>query len=135
MRLLRGDDSSGFGGGAVGDVQAGRAGGAEGSDDATRCAAGAEDEDMFAGERVGVLVFEGVAQAASVGVVAAEFAVFLPQGVDGFSKTRISASLFAEAVGGFFVGQGDVERPRPPSAKKRATVAARSASSAARMRS
>ena len=90
-------------------MQAGRAGGAEGGDDATRCATGAEDEDVFAGERVGVLVFEGVAQAAAVSVVAAEFAVFLPQGVDGFGETRIGAGLCAEAVGGFFVGQGDVE--------------------------
>jgi len=52
---------------------------------------------------------QGEAEAATVGVVAAEFAVFLPQGVDGFGEARVGAGLCAEAVGGFFVGQGDVE--------------------------
>ena len=108
VRLLCGDDGGGFGGGAVGDMQAGRAGGAKGGDDATRRTARAEDEDAGAGEADAVFL-QGEAEAAAVGVVAAEFAVFLPQGIDGFGEARVGAGLCAEAVGGFFVGQGDVE--------------------------
>jgi hypothetical protein len=63
------------------------------------------------------VLLQGEAEATSVGVVAAELAVFLPQGIDGFGRCGIRRGAAAEAVGGLFVGNGYVQ-PAPAVGKE-----------------
>ena len=116
QRLLAGDDGLGVGERAVGKMQRRRLRLAQRQDDAARRTARAKDEDARAGE--GDTVFlQGEAEAAAVGVVAAEFAVFLPEGIDRFCRRGVRRGAVAEAVGGLFVGDGNVQ-PAPAIGKE-----------------
>ena len=97
-------------------MQGGRGGFTQRQDDATRRTARAEDEDAGAGEADAVFL-QGEAEAAAVGVVAAELAVFHPQGIDCFRGSGIRRGALAEAVSGLFIRDGYVQ-PAPAVGKE-----------------
>ena len=64
-----------------------------------------------------VVVLQRGAEATAIGVVAAELAVFHPQGIDGFGGGCIRRGAVAAAPGGLFEGNGDVQ-PAPAVGKE-----------------